>query len=55
RDAARAAIEQTNGFGHILNLGHGILPMTPVANAKAFVNAGQTAPIAVRAKTGRAE
>ncbi|MGH9683886.1 MAG: uroporphyrinogen decarboxylase, partial [Candidatus Acidiferrales bacterium] len=42
RDAARAAIEQTNGFGHILNLGHGILPMTPVANAKAFVNAGQT-------------
>lgn len=55
RDAARAAIEQTGGFGHILNLGHGILPTTPVANAKAFVNAGQTAPIAVRAQTGRAE
>ncbi len=43
REAAREAVEKTGGLGHILNLGHGILPTTPVANAKAFVEAGQTA------------
>jgi len=45
REAARAAVEKTGGLGHILNLGHGILPTTPVANAKVFVEAGQAAPI----------
>lgn len=39
RFAVREAISKLGGVGHILNLGHGILPTTPVENAQTFVRA----------------
>jgi uroporphyrinogen decarboxylase len=50
RGAAREAVESTGGMGHILNLGHGILQQTPVENARAFVEAGQSAPVAEKVR-----
>ncbi|HKW87580.1 MAG TPA: uroporphyrinogen decarboxylase [Candidatus Acidoferrales bacterium] len=41
RNAVREAIGKTGGAGHILNLGHGILPQTSVENAQVFVNAAR--------------
>ena len=39
RDRTHAMLDAFGGVGHVANLGHGILPDVPVANAKAFVEA----------------
>lgn len=43
RRAVEDCLAQTGGVGHILNLGHGVLPQTPVENVRLFVETAKSA------------
>jgi uroporphyrinogen decarboxylase len=36
-ESVKEILKKGGGLGHIMNLGHGILPMVPVENARAFI------------------
>jgi uroporphyrinogen decarboxylase len=40
-EEVREILKKVGPIGHIMNLGHGIMPMVPVENAKAFIEAAK--------------
>src|SRR5215470_8973873 len=45
-ESVKEILKKGGGLGHVMNLGHGILPMVPVENARAFI---ETAKAGVKA------
>ena len=40
-ESVKKILKKGGGLGHIVNLGHGILPMVPVENARSFIEAAK--------------
>jgi uroporphyrinogen decarboxylase len=51
RRRVRAMLAETGGIGHVVNLGHGVLPQTPIESAEAFFDAVRQADVAQPAET----
>jgi uroporphyrinogen decarboxylase len=51
RRRVRAMLAETRGIGHVVNLGHGVLPQTPIESAEAFFDAVRQADVAHPAET----
>ncbi|RME36203.1 MAG: uroporphyrinogen decarboxylase, partial [Planctomycetota bacterium] len=51
-EAVRACIEATGGYGHILNLNHGLLPETPPEHVSRFIEAARRVSVADRQPVG---
>jgi uroporphyrinogen decarboxylase len=51
RRRVRALLAETEGRAHILNLGHGVLPQTPIECVEAFFDAARDEPVSRRLST----
>src|SRR5215470_16680248 len=52
RSKTTELLKQLGGVGHILNLGHGILPTTPIENAQLFIQTGQQTTFVTSVRAG---